>query len=217
MGRPDFWLVFPTHPLTRGGLVSPSGDRSWKVSLSGVAPDRAPRTAAEFLDYAESLERPWIADLLRQGEPDSRPSTFGRPSAVWRRYDKLNPPVVGLLPVGDAVATLNPLQGQGISAAAWQVDLLADLLAGCDDLEEITRRHNEGVAEVVRSAWDVMTIFDSRSTGPRLGDADWSALREAVRSNATDHRSYVEVWHLLAPVRSLVDIAGRPKEELVHR
>jgi 2-polyprenyl-6-methoxyphenol hydroxylase-like FAD-dependent oxidoreductase len=213
VGKPDYWLVFPTFPNTRAGLVSPAGDREWYVSLSGVAPDRPPHSTAEFAAFASELETPVIGDLLADATPVSRPRLFGKPVATWRRYDRLSSPVEGFLPIGDAFATLNPLLGQGISVAAWQGAHLARLLAPVSSPREITAPYLASAAAACRGAWTLMTLFNPPpgSDAPRVDAAGWHELVAAVGHDAGAHRRYVGMWHLLESVTVLNDILKCPK------
>jgi hypothetical protein len=212
-GKPDYWLVFPALPSSRGGLISPAGDEKWRVSLSGVAPDRAPRSAEEFTAFASRLEIPLIGDLLRDARPLGRPHLFGKPVATWRRYDRLPGPVAGFLPVGDAVASLNPLLGQGISVAAWQSAHLARVLGSSSSLPEMTVTYLADAAGAASSAWTLMTLFDPPPGGgaPRLDRKRWSEVAEAVAADADAHGRYVRMWHLLEPAGVLDEILGWPK------
>jgi 2-polyprenyl-6-methoxyphenol hydroxylase-like FAD-dependent oxidoreductase len=212
-GKPDYWLVFPTFPNSRGGLISPAADEKWRVSLSGVAPDRPPRSAEEFTAFAARLEIPLISDLLRDARPIGRPHLFGKPVATWRRYDRLSVPVAGFLPVGDAVASLNPLLGQGISVAAWQSAHLARVLRSSSDLAEMTVTYLAHAARAASRAWTLMTLFDPPPGGdaPRLDRKRWSEIAETVAVDADAHRRYVRMWHLLEPVGVLDEILERPK------
>ncbi len=212
VGKPDYWLVFPTFPNTRGGLVSPAGDREWYVSLSGVAPDRPPLSMSDFVAFASELEIPIIRDLLVDAAPVSSPRLFRRPAATWRRYDRLSTPVKGFLPIGDAVASLDPLLGQGISVAAWQSAQLAHLLDSVSCVPEITGQYLAAAAAACRDAWTLMTLFNPPpdSDAPRLHPADWSNLVTAIGNDASAHLRYVSMWHLLEPATVLNDILKPP-------
>jgi len=195
VGRDAFWMIFPTAPRTRGGLVAPVESDRWYVSFSGGAGDEPPRTMADLRRYARTLEAPWIAELLEAGQPLTAPHRFRKPTATWRRYDLVGDPLSGLLPIGDAVASLNPLFGQGMSVAAWQAAELARLLAEPAHAGEadvaLTRGYLKHAAEPCRAAW-------------RLGEEIEPPSPEAARTLAGEltadealHREYVRSWHLV--------------------
>lgn len=202
----SFWLTFPSPPKTRGGLISPVGSDNWYVSLSGRRADRAPRTFDEMREYAETLEEPSIAELLRISKPASTPNLFRKTTASWRRYDKLASPLTGFLPLGDSIASLNPLFGQGMSVAAWQAAELKNVLAGSRDdgeLEDVTVDYFRRAAAACVAAWSLGDLVNGVSPNEKLDGRYWDSLAEAIKHEPELHRKYVGVWHLIKPVSTL--------------
>jgi 2-polyprenyl-6-methoxyphenol hydroxylase-like FAD-dependent oxidoreductase len=190
-GRDDFWMVFPSPAATRGALLSPGADGTWRVSLFGAGEDVPPATHADAVVYASNLEDPMIGRTLSGALPVGRTTLFRKPTATWRRYDALERPLAGLLPIGDAVAGLDPLFGQGISVGTWQAAMLADLLDGPpSSLRRLTTDYLRAAAWACRSAWDL----------GRLVVAAAPDLAGRISGDAAAHRAYVEAWHLLRPV-----------------
>jgi 2-polyprenyl-6-methoxyphenol hydroxylase-like FAD-dependent oxidoreductase len=204
IGRDFSWLVFPTPPRSRAGLVSPVGDTEWYVSLSGRARDRPPSTAPEMQEYAGTLEDPVIGELLDRARPLGSPALFRKITATWRRYDLLADPMPGYLPIGDAVASLNPLFGQGMSVAAWESTILGSVLRrrsfSSRDIDEMTREYHAQAAAACRAAWDLGEIIQPDQLQPRESLAE---LARAVRDDPELHRVYVGVWHLVEPAAKL--------------
>jgi flavin-dependent dehydrogenase len=202
-----FWLVFPTPPRSRGGLVSPVGPSTLNVSLNGGPSDPPPRTQDEFEAYARSLEDPAIGELLASSTAQLEPTVFRRMFATWRHYERMITRPPGFLPIGDAFATLNPLFGQGMSVAAAQGSVLAALVeaSGLDDLEGLTRHYLEQAAAAVQAAWDLGALVES-GTGWRHVVTDRDAALRLGRLLVDDpelHRTYVGIWHLLEPMSAL--------------
>jgi 2-polyprenyl-6-methoxyphenol hydroxylase-like FAD-dependent oxidoreductase len=199
-----FWLTFPTPPGTRGGLVSPVGQRRWCVSLSGRSGDLPPTTVDEVRAFARTLEDPAIATLLDGVVGVSEPQLFRKVVATWRRYEQLRFPVPGFLPIGDAIASLNPLFGQGMSVAAWQASELAATLgrlgAGGDGRVELTRQYLDAASAAVGAAWSLGDVVDGSvaATGLRR-----QAVARLVHEDPAFHALYVRIWHLLEPATAL--------------
>jgi 2-polyprenyl-6-methoxyphenol hydroxylase-like FAD-dependent oxidoreductase len=215
-GVPDFWLTFPTPPRTRGALVSPVSPDHWYVSVSGRSRDQPPRDAKELLAYAATVEDPVIGELLAGARPSGIPHLFRRHDATWRRYDRLECPLTGFLPIGDSVATLNPLFGQGMSVATWQAAALADLmdpLVGVtrDRLTELTAAYLSRSADACQAAWTLGAMVDPPAG--RGGDgagqdqlSHYSMLAKRIDDDAEVHRKYVGMWHLIDSAEAFDDL-----------
>ncbi len=195
-------LIFPSPPSTRGGMASQAGS-CLSVSLSGTSQDVPPGTLPAFLAYAASLEDDELSRLVGRCRPRSEPTVFRRAKATWRHYEQIDWPVAGFVPLGDAFATLNPLQGQGISVAAMQAAALADVVRAADDTRtERTLKFLSAAARPIRLAWDLAAIVGPDDT-ERLPWSYLAALGRRFDKDADLHRLYVRVWHLLEPVDAL--------------
>jgi 2-polyprenyl-6-methoxyphenol hydroxylase-like FAD-dependent oxidoreductase len=195
------WMIFPTPPQTRAGIVSPAGTNRWYVSLSGGLGDPPPRSWAEMRAYAETLEAPWIALLLNRGELLGDPRLFRRPFSIWHRYDLRQELVVGLLPVGDAYMCLDPLSGQGMSVAAWHASILAESLGEADHRswrEDLANAYLPRAAEACRAAWTLGEVLAGRRS-----IAEAQGLGALLERNPELHRRYVGAWHLTEPAAAV--------------
>jgi 2-polyprenyl-6-methoxyphenol hydroxylase-like FAD-dependent oxidoreductase len=209
----SFWLTFPTPPASRGGLVSPADRARWCVSLSGRTADPPPSTVEEVRAFASTLEDPAIAMLLEGATAVSEPRLFRKITASWRRYDLLARPLPGFFPIGDAIASLNPLFGQGMSVAAWQASELADVVAEVDDVAEATARYLARASAAVVAAWSLGELVDAALGGTERR----RAVSALVHDDPEFHAMYVRIWHLLEPaavldrpdIRAKIDRASR--------
>ncbi len=217
VGDETFWLIFPSPPHKRAGLVSPATPTQWYVSLSGCSDDEPPQTFGAMQAFAAKLEDLSIALLLEHAANVETPHLFRRPIATWRRHDHLPKPLVGFLPIGDSIGTLNPLFGQGISVAAWQASGLADLLAdrladpSRDRLAQLTLDYLQHAATVCGRAWTLEADVDRAVRGSNGDDRRRRALTELIRNDPELQRRYVGIWHLLEPAEILEEpsIASR--------
>lgn len=85
-------------------------------------------------------------------------STQQYPVSVWRRYDKLPRFPQGLLVMGDAVCSFNPVFGQGMTSAALQASTLRKCLAVGSD--ELSRRFFRASAKKLAPIWWSNRFFD---------------------------------------------------------
>ena len=148
-------VTVSTGPRFRGGgCVAVEGDR-WLVTLAGMLGDHPPTDPDGFTAWAATLPAPDIAAVIADAEPLTDPVPYRFRGSRWRRYDRIRLPA-GLLVVGDAVCSLNPLYAQGMTLAAQQVRILREHLAGPLDPCAFHR----ATAKVCATAWGVATRSD---------------------------------------------------------
>lgn len=143
----------------RGGVaLAVEGDR-WQVTLIGMLGERPPTDLDGFIHYAASL---WSDDLHRIVDgatalDDGAPRAF--PSFSWHRYDQLASLPQGYLVAGDAVCSLDPRFGQGMTVALAEAIALGEVLDE-HGLEDLGRRVLAASQPAVQDAWDLSAGAD---------------------------------------------------------
>jgi 2-polyprenyl-6-methoxyphenol hydroxylase-like FAD-dependent oxidoreductase len=198
----------PTHP--RGAaLLRLEGDR-WMVTLFGILGDHPPTDHDGFLAFARSLRFPDIYQTIGDGEPLDDPVAFRFPASVRHRYERLDRFPDGLLVVGDAVCSFNPIYGQGMSVAAAQALALRRHLER--GTEPQPRRLFGELARVVDVPWDIAVGGDlafpgvqgRRTVKVRLVNAYLARLHAAAVHDARLAAAFLRVAGLVAPPESLL-------------
>jgi 2-polyprenyl-6-methoxyphenol hydroxylase-like FAD-dependent oxidoreductase len=136
------------------------------------------------LAFARSLHTPKLYDLIKDAERVTDIVSHRFPTSMQRHYERLTAIPEGLLVLGDALCSFNPVYGQGMSVAALQVNVLQQLLA-----ERAARAQGLGgvalpffakAAEVIATPWMLTANFDLMYPQTR---------GERSLATAADHRS----------------------------
>jgi 2-polyprenyl-6-methoxyphenol hydroxylase-like FAD-dependent oxidoreductase len=132
------------------------------------------------------------------------------PATRWRRYDKLNRWPAGLLAIGDAICSFNPIYAQGMTVAALEALVLQQCLReGADQLQ---RRYFRAVGKPIGNAWQMATggdlalpeIVGPRPVPIRIVNRYVRGVQAAARSNALVAQRLARVAGMLDAPNSLL-------------
>ncbi len=148
-------IVAPAATLLAMGFGTLAAIGLTRGNFPGKDPD-------EFLQALASLPVPDIHDVIREAEPLSEVFTFRMPGSRRTHYDRLKHWPEGLLVVGDALSSMNPLYSQGMTIAALEADCIDERLDAL--LDKSLRCHQlQGLlCSVVDGAWNMATTEDFR-------------------------------------------------------
>jgi 2-polyprenyl-6-methoxyphenol hydroxylase-like FAD-dependent oxidoreductase len=209
-------FTFPSAPSdSRCGYLLPVEGNRWMVSITELHCPRPPRDLTEFLDAAKQLRSSTIHDPIRNARPAGMPQRFGFAASSWRHYEAVVDFPQGLIPIGDSLCRINPVYAQGMSVAAREAAILADLLArrarGTGDLAGLPQDFLAEVQPWIAGAWSMSTTPDlayPQTCGERPADlahaldSTAALFRVAARDPAV-HELLVEVHHLAQPESEL--------------
>ena len=144
---------------TRGGVALAVEDDRWQVTLIGMLGERPETDLDGFTQYAASLWRDDLHDLIDGATPldDGTPRAF--PSFSWHRYDRLGDLPDRYVVAGDAVCSFDPRFGQGMTVAMAEAMALGAVLDE-HGLGDVGRRTIEAAQPTVQDAWDLATGAD---------------------------------------------------------
>ncbi|WP_281399458.1 FAD-dependent oxidoreductase [Saccharopolyspora phatthalungensis] len=200
--------------VRRGGFVSRvEGDRLL-LTLQGIEDGKPPHDEEAFAEYLRSLRVP-VADLVAQMSPASPIRRYSRTGNRRLACHRLRRWPDGLIAVGDAVCTFNPIYGQGLTVSAFEAIELREFLQGCPPYgipAGATRRFQRVLARRTRWPWLLATSSDwgwQRHRAPLPIRAGLGYLRRLMRAMPHDdvlYQQFLRVLHMVDPPTTL----GRP-------
>jgi 2-polyprenyl-6-methoxyphenol hydroxylase-like FAD-dependent oxidoreductase len=204
-------LVVAGKPARRSGLMFPiEGDR-WLVTLPGFFDEPMPQDHNAFLAYARSLAVPDIYETIRNGEPLSEIKRFRFIGSLRRRYERLEHVPEGLIAMGDAVCSFNPVYGQGMTVGAIEAEALsravteARVEGGIGP--DFGQRWFQTIRPVVDAAWNGVRLEDfrfpelARERPLRLRPLQWymERVQQATHRSAFVTDRFYRVMNFLEP------------------
>ncbi|QIS24774.1 NAD(P)-binding protein [Nocardia terpenica] len=196
-------------PFT-GVLLPVEGDR-WIVSLGAMGRGREPAPGtAGFEHLLTQLRDPLLREVLRDAEPASGVRGF-RPGPSMRRHLEHRYTPAGIVALGDAATTLNPVYGQGITVAARSAQALRAAVERHHGIgHAAARAARQAIAATSRDAWLMSSAEDARYTGVPTGPLIRTQHRlldrvlDRVTSDVRVTAAFERVMSLVAPPTALL-------------
>jgi 2-polyprenyl-6-methoxyphenol hydroxylase-like FAD-dependent oxidoreductase len=201
----DDRIIFtgPTPETPRVAVISAMEAGQHMVTLAGILGDYPPLDPIGFNAFAASVCFPDVAEALVGATALDDPVGFRFPASVRHRYEHLRRFPAGLLVIGDAVCSFNPIYAQGITVAAMQAATLRDLLSSGSP--PTPRKYFRRIAKVVDTPWKIAVGTDlafpgvpgRRTTTIRMGNAYLPRLHAAASTDSSLGRAFVRVMGMV--------------------
>lgn len=206
-------MISPTPPTQKHmAFLFPVENDRWIVSAGGWLGDHPPADDSGYLEFIRSLPVSDVFNVIKQAEPLTDIYTYKFSSSLRRRYEKLRRFPERYLILGDAIASFNPIYGQGMTSAAMQVEVLDTLLHHQKTLEGLWRPFFRRIAKVVDIPWQIAGCEDFRypetqGRKPPMTDVINAYLAKVHRATHHDpvvYSQFLRVMNLLASPTSLL-------------
>ena len=227
--EPDYTFVLNGYSpqvssTSAGASVSQiEGDR-WLVLVAGYADHRPGQTIEDLVrvcreeltpEYAHAVAGDVVEDVRTYRHPDSR----------RRDYFRLKRLPARLIAVGDAVASFNPIYGQGMASGALHASCLSEFLRSRPDLSRPARGFFARQKVFVDAAWSLSTAADLQlphvhGPYPRFYRIRQWLSNQVAMATAHDHdlnRLFDEVTFLLRHPSALTRPSVRLRAILLNR
>ncbi|MEH1163759.1 FAD-dependent monooxygenase [Micromonospora sp. CPCC 205539] len=161
---PDAAVVMALHtPRTEvdvaGAAVFAIEDGRWMAMMAGYGDDRPGRTEEDFVRRLREQFPPEFG-AVAANEMLGDVQTYRHADSRRRDFHALNRFPARLVSVGDAVASFNPVYGQGMTAAALHAACLSTYLGSGPALNQPARDFLALQKVVVDAAWSISTSAD---------------------------------------------------------
>lgn len=212
-GRIGERLALFNHGIDRHrGLLMACEHDTWMLAIGrSTAAGPPPVDFAEMLTLAAESLPPSITAGLRKSEPLGRPAVLRNTAAVWRRYDRMPRFPSNLVVIGDALCSLDPTYGQGMTMAALQALTLRACLN--DGRNALARRFFGAAARQIGPVWTGNQIRDRvlgpagrpRSVRHRVMRWTAKATLNAAATDAALTERFLRAMNLVDPPARLPD------------
>jgi 2-polyprenyl-6-methoxyphenol hydroxylase-like FAD-dependent oxidoreductase len=204
-------FVYMRPPQTRLGVLLPVENGMWLCTLVGWFGDHPPADPNGYLEWTRGLPVMEFHDTIEKAEIVSPIAIHKFPANRRRHYERLARFPESLVVIGDALCSLNPIYGQGmttsaIGAATLDVALRAQArAAGHGKLGGFARRFQRQLAGAIDAPWMTVLAEDFRyeqTAGRRpfwAKPMGWYTSRVYRLAREDEHvsRRFLQVMHLM--------------------
>jgi 2-polyprenyl-6-methoxyphenol hydroxylase-like FAD-dependent oxidoreductase len=122
-------ITMPFPGRTKGGCFLPSDNGLYTCCAMGAMRDYPPADGDAFMAFLREAPSPLIAQMAELAEPVTEINTYQHPGNQRRLWEQMQRRPRGFIPIGDAVASFNPIYGQGMTVAALEAQKLRARIA----------------------------------------------------------------------------------------
>lgn len=213
-GERRAYFCVPQVGDPKGGVAIPAEGGNWIITLFGMHGDHPPSDLDGYIEFADRLPMSSIADLLRQYDWVSEDiSVYPFPASMWRHYEALDRFPDGLLVTGDAIASFNPIYGQGMSVAALDALQLHHVLSEGD--HNVGPRFFDQVETHLDVVWKVAVGGDFNfegTDGPKpFGTDMFNRYLSRLINTAHDNEQVAEAFYRVLRLEERPTSLFRPR------
>ncbi|HTJ74405.1 MAG TPA: FAD-dependent monooxygenase [Acidimicrobiales bacterium] len=190
----------------RGSAAFAVEGARWIVTVGGYHDDRPTMDPADFSSRLATDPAVPLQGFAARDDALTDVVTFRYPASVRRDYDRCTRLPGGFLAAGDAVASFNPIYGQGMTSAALHAAQIGAYLDSGATPFEPAAGYFRRLRSVVDSVWTLSTTADfrlSHVTGDRprglwLTQHVNDLYTQATLRDVATHRLFLRVLNLQA-------------------
>lgn len=186
-----------------------AGRARWVLGVGGYAGDHPEASIEGMRSRARDIGSPELVDITSRAELMGKVMNYRFAHSQRRHYEDLRRFPAGYLVLGDAIASFNPIYGQGMTVAACEALALDEVLK--HGRENLAQRFFRAASRVVDVPWQLAVGADlalPNVPGPRplpvrIVNAYIGRLRRAAVRDPVVARAFLQVIHMVAKPPSL--------------
>jgi 2-polyprenyl-6-methoxyphenol hydroxylase-like FAD-dependent oxidoreductase len=207
--------MLPAPPHKHFGFMLPIENDEWIISVGGRGGEAPPRDLEGFIAYTKEMPDSVVYDRIKDAEPVGELKTFRKGTASRRKVWEAKKWPERLLAAGDAMSSVNPTYGQGMTVAACAADALSEILAKRVEsgagLDGLPAEYHPAAAKFAGRAWSLSVNSDyvyPETEGERPANFAMSrALAATLRRLADEHVDFrilrYRLLHMIEPDNAL--------------
>ncbi len=193
----------------RSGFISNVEGGRWIVSLNGYFGDHAPTDDEGFLEFARRMPTPHLYEYIRNAKPLTPAVSYKISSSRWLHFEKMERLPEGFVLLGDAVCSLNPVFGQGMTVISLGARMLEKHVARARTSpgglhQGLSRGFQRELGKLIGMCWFLTTTMDlayPETQGrrpPGLKAVQWSVMNmiDLTSLDAKSCHAFYEVLHM---------------------
>jgi flavin-dependent dehydrogenase len=184
----------PHADVPIGGVLMPADNGVHALTAIGMMKNYPPSDPEGMLAFLGKAATPLLTEVAGHCEPVSAVHTYRQPGNLRRRWEDAERIPDRFLALGDAVASFNPIYGQGITMAAIGAALLGEALADHGvDLDAVATDVQTRLGSWVDIAFEISARGDSTFDGVELINYTAPTLEEREYMKRFEEVSIVDV------------------------
>jgi 2-polyprenyl-6-methoxyphenol hydroxylase-like FAD-dependent oxidoreductase len=208
------------YMLTEGGQMV--------VTVLGANSDYPPTDETGFMAFLQSLPVPDLYEVVQRATPITPIYAYRGLENQMRHYERVAQRPENFIITGDAAVAFNPIYGQGMTSAAMQAEVLANLLCSAQGLTGFAAQFQQALAQNAQEAWLLSTSEDMRyplvegakpNFRARLFHRYTDLIGQAINHDAVVAATFAQVLNMVKPASALMHptIIGRVLWQVLRR
>ncbi|MCU1614643.1 MAG: hypothetical protein JWO98_2183 [Frankiales bacterium] len=158
--------------LPIGASIRPTDHGNHIVAAYGMMRNYPPGDVEGLSDFLAKLPTPIIGESFANASSIGAIHTYRMPGNQRRYWERLGRRPEGFVVIGDAVASFDPLYGQGMTMASAGAIAIRDTLAESGNVDGFAQRVQQAIAPLVDVAFDTAVAVDAGYEGAEFVNLD---------------------------------------------